>query len=39
MDYTNFEDIYTTMIDQDETWYVYETGSAFIMNDAALADC
>lgn len=33
------ERIYDCMIDQDETWYVYETGAAFMMSDASLMDC
>jgi len=31
-------DIYELMLENDETWYIYSSGSAFIMNDCALLD-
>jgi hypothetical protein len=33
------EDIYTTMLDNDETWFVLPNGSAAIIYDCALQDC
>lgn len=32
------EDIYETMLDNDELWFVYITGAAMIISDASLMD-
>lgn len=32
-------DIYDTMLDNDEMWFVYVSGAAMLINDASLMDC
>lgn len=32
-------DVYETMLDQDEMWFIYEDGGFIPVYDAALMDC
>lgn len=33
------DDIYDTMMDNDEMWFVSDNGSAMLISDASLMDC
>ena len=33
------DDIYEGIMDRDETWIVYDSGCAMIINDCSLLDC
>jgi hypothetical protein len=32
-------DILETMMENDETWFVYENGNAMVISDCSLMDC
>ena len=36
---TFHENIYESIMENDETWFIYEEGSALIVYDAQMMDC